>query len=115
MSNDTIVSFSEPVFRDALSDGLRPGAQRMMREAVEGVGGFSSRNMRQRDASGRRAVVRNGYPPKREVLTGIGAVRVQVPQDAGSSGRRALCSLRTVAAVFAEDQAAGGGDTVVVS
>ena len=29
---------------------------------------------------GRRAVVRNGYQPEREVLTGIGPVRVQVPK-----------------------------------
>tara|TARA_Y100000815_G_scaffold215855_1_gene201042 strand:+ start:124 stop:561 length:438 start_codon:yes stop_codon:yes gene_type:complete len=29
---------------------------------------------------GRQAVVRNGYPPKREVQTGIGAVEVQVPK-----------------------------------
>ena len=30
--------------------------------------------------AGRRAVVRNGYQPEREVLTGIGPVRVQVPK-----------------------------------
>jgi putative transposase len=37
-------------------------------------------------------VVRNGYQPERDVLTGIGAVKVQVPQDAGSSGRKAMLS-----------------------
>ena len=34
----------------------------------------------EREEEGRRAVVRNGYQPEREVLTGIGPVRVQVPK-----------------------------------
>jgi transposase-like protein len=81
MSNDTIVSFSDPVFRDALSDVLRQGAQRMIREAVEAeLAGFLKEHAAERDASGRQAVVRNGYQPEREVLASIGAVRVQVPK-----------------------------------
>ncbi|MCP5081105.1 MAG: hypothetical protein GY948_05345 [Alphaproteobacteria bacterium] len=34
----------------------------------------------QRDAQGRQAVVRNGYLPEREIMTGIGPVEVQVPK-----------------------------------
>jgi len=33
-----------------------------------------------RDEQGRRAVVRNGYHPEREILTGIGPVEVKVPK-----------------------------------
>ena len=33
-----------------------------------------------RDGQGRQAIVRNGYLPERDVQTGIGAVRVQVPR-----------------------------------
>ena len=33
-----------------------------------------------RDEQGRAAVVRNGYLPEREVLTGVGAVTVKVPK-----------------------------------
>ena len=35
---------------------------------------------------GRRSVVRNGYLPSREVLTGIGPVRVRVPRTRDRSG-----------------------------
>jgi len=38
------------------------------------------------DGQGRQAVVRNGYLPEREVQTGIGAVRVQVPRVRDRSG-----------------------------
>ena len=38
------------------------------------------------DARGRRAVVRDGYLPAREVLTGIGPVTVRVPRTRDRSG-----------------------------
>ena len=58
MRKDRAVSFWSPAFRDELSELVREGAQRLIR----------------------RAAVRNGYQPEREVLTGIGPVRVQVPK-----------------------------------
>lgn len=39
-----------------------------------------------RDEHGRRAVVRNGYLPARELMTGIGEVTVQVPKVRDRSG-----------------------------
>jgi transposase-like protein len=39
-----------------------------------------------RDGQGRQAIVRNGYLPERDVQTGIGAVRVQVPRVRDRSG-----------------------------
>lgn len=47
---------------------------------------FLSEHATDRDAEGRRAVVRNGYQPEREVLTGIGAVQVQVPKTRDRAG-----------------------------
>ena len=40
------------------------------------------------DPQGRRAVVRNGYLPTREVMTGLGPVEIQVPRtrDRSKSG-----------------------------
>jgi transposase-like protein len=87
MGNDTIVSFSNPVFRDELSDLVRRGAQQIIRQAVEAeLGEFLSEHATDRDAEGRRAVVRNGYQPERAVLTGIGAVTVQVPKTRDRAG-----------------------------
>jgi len=90
MSDDTIVSFSNPAFRDELSDLVRDGAQRIIRQAVEAeLKGFLDAYGGERDAEGRRAVVRNGYLPEREVLTGVGPVTVQVPKtrDRAGAGR----------------------------
>jgi transposase-like protein len=90
MGNDTIVSFSDPAFRDELSDLVRDGAQRIIRQAVEAeLKAFLGIHATERDAEGRRAVVRNGYQPEREVLTGVGPVSVRVPKtrDRTGSGR----------------------------
>ncbi len=77
-------------FRDELSEMLREGAQAMIRAAVEAelesfLGGYEL----ERDGMGRRAVVRNGHQPEREVLTGLGPVKVRVPKtrDRAGAGR----------------------------
>lgn len=77
-------------FRDELSEMLREGAQAMIRAAVEAelesfLGGYEG----ERDGRGRRAVVRNGHHPERDVLTGLGPVKVRVPKtrDRAGAGR----------------------------
>ena len=81
MRKDRAVSLWSPAFRDELSDLVREGAQRLIRRAVEAeLKTFLDEHESERDGAGRRAVVRNGYQPEREVLTGIGPVRVQVPK-----------------------------------
>ena len=81
MRKDRAVSFWSPAFRDELSDLVREGARRLIRRAVEAeLKTFLDEHESERDGEGRRAVVRNGYQPEREVLTGIGPVRVQVPK-----------------------------------
>lgn len=91
MANDTVISFCDPAFRDELSELVRRGAQRIVREAVEAeLKVFLDEHAAERDEDGRRAVVRNGYLPEREILTGIGTVPVRVPKtrDRGGEGRR---------------------------
>jgi len=91
MREDTTIPFRSPAFRDELSDLVRAGAQRIIREAVEAeLGAFLEEHAGEHDAQGRRAVVRNGYLPSREILTGVGPVEVQVPRtrDRSGAGRR---------------------------
>ena len=45
-----------------------------------------ARYAHQHDAEGRQAIVRNGSLPERDVQTGIGAVRVQMPRVRDRSG-----------------------------
>jgi transposase-like protein len=82
MSNDTVVRFrKKDEVVDPLTQLLREGAQRLIHEAVSAeLEIFLEHHGERRDENGRRAVVRNGYLPQREVLTGIGPVTVQVPK-----------------------------------
>ena len=87
MHEYTTIPFRNPAFRDELSELVREGAQRIIHQAVEAeLGNFVEDHAAARDASGRRAVVRNGYLPSWEILTGIGPVRVRVPRTRDRSG-----------------------------
>ncbi len=82
MSEDTVVRFRKPgSVRDALTELLREGAQRLLKHAVQAeLEEFLAARAQQCDERGRAAVVRNGHLPEREVLTGIGPVAVRVPK-----------------------------------
>lgn len=82
MNEDTVVRFEKPgSVRDALSELLREGAQRLLKQAVAAeVEELVASYAEKRDERGRAAVVRNGYLPEREVLTAIGPVAVRIPK-----------------------------------
>jgi putative transposase len=67
--------------RDALTEILRRGAQRMLAQTIEAeVTEWIAEHAHLKDEAGRRQVVRNGHLPPRELTTGIGAVKVQQPR-----------------------------------
>ena len=67
--------------RSALDKILREGAQRMLQAAIElEVKEYVEASRHLRDQSGRRLVVRNGYQPVREILTGVGPLPVRRPR-----------------------------------
>jgi transposase-like protein len=77
----TTVSLPSASSRDALTEVLRSGAQRLLAEAIEAeVREWIDAHAQVTDAAGRRQVVRNGYLPKRSILTGIGSVQVEQPR-----------------------------------
>ena len=82
MSQDTVVRFrKKDEVIDPLTQLLREGAQQLISQAVSAeLELFLEHHGERRDGEGRRAVVRNGYLPEREVLTGIGPVTVAVPK-----------------------------------
>ena len=51
-------------------------------ELSEFLGQFEQR----KTAEGKRGVIRNGYQPEREILTGIGAVSVRIPKVRSRTG-----------------------------
>ena len=72
---------------DVLTEVLRMGATKMLATAVEAeVEAFCKRHRFMQDEEGRRRIVRNGYLPERNILTGIGEVAVRMPRTRDRTG-----------------------------
>ena len=82
MRKDSVVEFRAPeVIEDPLTELLRTGARRLLQQAIEAeVAELLAQYEGEVDDQGRRLVVRNGYLPEREILTGVGPVAVKVPK-----------------------------------
>jgi transposase-like protein len=64
-----------------LEELAREGARKLLAEALEvEVAEFVEKHQGRTDAEGRRQVVRNGYMPARELVTGIGALAIRQPR-----------------------------------
>jgi putative transposase len=73
--------YGELAARDALTEILRAGAQKMLKAAIEQeVSDYVNERTDIVDETGRQLVVRNGSLPEREILTGIGPVAVRQPR-----------------------------------
>jgi putative transposase len=81
-----------------LDEIVRQGAEEMLARMLEiEIQEFLERHGRVVDGEGRRQVVRNGYLPEREVLTGAGALRFKQPRavdrrEVGSEDRARFTS-----------------------
>ena len=89
MKNDNAGTWGQPGgMGDALTELLRHGARGLIEQAVETeLLVLLEQYANVTDLAGRQAVVRNGYLPEREILTGVGPVPVKVPRirDRGCS------------------------------
>jgi len=91
VSNDTTIQAPKPEqgTPDDLTDLLREGAKRLIAQAVDAeLSATLAQFADYKDDAGHRYVVRNGYLPEREILTGIGPVSVRVPKVRDRSGAR---------------------------
>ena len=88
MSKDSVVALHAPQgVEDPLTELLRRGAKLPLQQAIEAeLAELLAAHADERDEQGRRAVVRNGYLPEREILTGIGPVPVKVPKVCSRTG-----------------------------
>ena len=78
---------SPAVVTDPLSEMLRESARVLLGAAVRWeIEEFLKQFEGRRLDNGRAAVVRNGYLPEREIQTGIGPVRVQIPKVRSKDG-----------------------------
>jgi len=67
--------------RSVLDQIIQDGARRMLQAALENeVEAFLERHSNKVDNEGRRQVVRNGFLPSRELVTGAGTLEIQQPR-----------------------------------
>lgn len=88
MNKDNVKGLDTPgIINDSLTELLRHGARGLIEKAVETeLQFFLSQYENVTDLNGRKTIVRNGYLPEREVLTGLGSVTVKVPKVRDRSG-----------------------------
>jgi putative transposase len=83
MSKDTVIEFKKPerFVDDPITEVLRTGARKLLREALEAeIESFLSQYRDLKDHQAHQRVVRNGYLPERDIQTGIGQISVKVPR-----------------------------------
>ena len=96
MEKDKAERAEIPAFEDVLTELLRSGARELIMEAVQAeMSTFMASYQDVKLKDGRQAVVRHGYLPARDLMTGLGAVSVQVPKsrDRSKGGIRFSSSL----------------------
>ena len=73
---------------DALTEMLRTGANQLIHQAVQiELNELLATNAHRLTSDGKAAVIRNGYQPEREILTGIGPVTVKLPKVRSKDGK----------------------------
>lgn len=83
MTTSNVVPLQQPsdFSPDTLTEVIQAGARELLRTAVQAeVSAFISEHRHLVDEKGRKRLVRHGFLPEREVMTGIGKVQVQVPR-----------------------------------
>lgn len=90
MVKSTVLPFELPseFSPDPLTEVIQNGARALLRTAIQAeVSAFIAEHAQLLDEEGRQRLVRHGFLPEREVMTGIGTVPVQVPRvrDRGSN------------------------------
>ena len=87
MKNNTVIDLDNPEGIDPLTELLRSGARKLIAEAIQAE--LDEQLVKIEDqitADGRQRVVRSGYHPEREIVTGVGKVSVAVPKIRSREG-----------------------------
>ena len=67
--------------KSILEEILQEGARKLLQAAIENeVEEYIEEYTQRRDERGRRLAVRNGYLPEREILTGLGPIKIKQPR-----------------------------------
>lgn len=88
MKKDNVISLEKPAKDpDILTEMLQAGAKELLIKAVQAeMHEYLLLYQDVRDEQGRQCVVRNGYLPARQIMTGLGEVDIRVPKTRDRSG-----------------------------
>jgi transposase-like protein len=87
MKNNTVIDLDNPAEIDPLTELLRTGAKKLIAEAIQAeLAEQMVKYEDQKTSDGRQRVVRSGYHPQREIVTGVGKVSVEVPKIRSREG-----------------------------
>ena len=90
MEENTLIGFVKPgtgTISDPLTELLRMGARKLIEAAIQAeLSEFLGQFEQRKTSEGKRGVIRNGYQPEREILTGVGAVSVRIPKVRSRTG-----------------------------
>lgn len=114
-TRESSLNLSAP--RDALTEILRAGAQKMLAAAIEQeVAEYVADRTGLVDEDGRRLVVRNGFLPEREIMTGVGTVPVKQPRvrDKRFAGAKGILHASSSAKVPPQNKVDGRVDSLAV-
>ncbi len=79
--NKTIELKLPEEFSDMLTEVLKKGAQKLLKEAIMlEVAEYIEKNKKLTDEQGHRLIVRNGFMPEREIVTGLGKMEIKQPR-----------------------------------
>jgi len=71
----------EETAKSVLEEVMREGARKLLQMAIENeVEEYLTNNEYRKGGDGRRLAVRNGYLPDREILTGLGPIKIKQPR-----------------------------------
>ena len=114
MDKNSILEFNnKESVSDVLNELLRSGAQKLIHNAVEAeLREFMFQHQGVTE-DGKVSVIRNGYLPKREILTGIGPVSVRIPKVL-ERWRGTNFSFRIGSALRSKNEILGGGITLAL-
>ena len=85
MTDSNIVSLNSPA-TDMLTELLSLGARKLLAMAIEVEVEAHAELYSDLEVDGKKAVVRNGYLPERNIQTGLGEIPVKVPKTRDRSG-----------------------------
>ena len=117
MKKNTPIGFEEPgTISDPLTELLRVGARRLIEAAIQAeLAEFLQEFESLKTSEEKRGVIRNGYQPEREILTGIGTVFVRIPKGSEPNGRRGHFSVGPGSSVCPKNEVSGSGASLVLS